>query len=74
MNRTRLILIAAVLLLLIPAVSMAIGSASQEKDIYLDTGGKLGHLIYTEQYYSADNKLFAVAPPSTLMSLIYPIS
>lgn len=49
------VLMIAIIMLLISAISMAKGSASQEKDIYLDTGGKLGYLIYMEQYYTLDN-------------------
>ncbi len=53
MNKIILNIIA--LLMLLPTISTSLAIQPQEKDIYLDTGGKLGHLIYMEQYYIKDN-------------------
>ncbi|MDD3474374.1 MAG: hypothetical protein PHP08_00540 [Candidatus Dojkabacteria bacterium] len=53
-NRTRInILTAMTVLLLIPIMVTAI--EPQQKDIYLDTKGQTGRLIYTEQYYTVDS-------------------
>ncbi len=46
----KIMIYTSIILMFLPMVSLAI--QSQEKDIYLDTGGATGRLIYTEQYYS----------------------
>lgn len=49
-----------VMLLSILATLASNASASQEKDIYLDTRGQIGHLIYEEYYYSVNNNTLII--------------
>lgn len=46
---------AILIMILLSLLTTSIVVGSQEKDIYLNTGGKIGHLIYIEQYYSTSD-------------------
>ena len=47
------VIMSVILLILLTTISIVTGN--QQKDIYFDTKGNTGHLIYMEQYYSLNN-------------------